>query len=651
MVQKSLEITDFDFGYKYGAFRSVDRFVDQIGDDHVGLITWPGGTLSEKNPDRYGLNFDGLFNPALKKPGLADMFSIARDHDAGLSVVLPTARYEGNDDALRSDIRAFMGKVLSGHYGTLPAHLQFEIGNEWYFAFGGTSEDAHAYGHVADIYVDEISAALNDPSVNRIGADIGIAVQAGRSLSEDALVRSEFHDDHLAEVDMVIHHRFAFTAAGIDKSVDEVGRILDAWEADSQAVGGDRPELFLGAYNVASLTRDEALHDYIKSEAALGHSVNPADIDMEHRTDQGFETFWQAALGKRDYGAEHPRLLLEAFAEYGGEGMGAASTYGSDMEHAGRLSTQDAQGHAQDFVGQDMLDMLGESTTGTRLLKISLTNDRGDDVWTYAYESADKLVVFLSADDVPPGKVTVAIKGLGTTYKAVYGDSLTAQVPDDWMTRFGVPDTAGVDETNEANTYAIGIRQGVTPTLGEKGVTVDLDTPYEVVRLSFAKTDAGLTEIEGFSDDRGLELDGPDVVRNGAAPHHQPQHAGAAAAHLAALADPQSHGAAGHGAAGHGATGHGAAGHTPPRQDAGPHHPATAPAATPHSAAPQDLFSPAHAAHDLAPHDDPHDDPHDNPHHAAAMGHDGSDDPALDQGHDFGMGGLVFALLPLLLLL
>lgn len=513
VVQKSLTVTGLDFGYKYTGFRGVDRFVDQIGDDQVGLITWPGGTLSEKNPERYGFNFDGLFNPALKRPGLADMFAIARDEGAGLSVVLPTARYEGDDAGLRADLRAFMGKVLSGHYGALPSHLQFEVGNEWYFAFGGSAADARAYGHVADIYVEEISAALNDPAVNRIGADIGIAVQCGRTLTEDALVRSEFDDDRLAEVDMVIHHRFPFTAVGVDKSVDEIGRILDAWEADAKAVGGDRPELFLGAYNVASLTRDEALDAYVKSQAALGHVIDRQDIDVAHRSDVGFETFWQNALGKRDYGAEHPRLLLEAFAEYGGEGMGAAATYGSDMEHSGRLSTRDASGRSQDFVGQELLDMLGESVKGTRLLKVSLTNDRNDEVWAYAYENADKLVVFLSADDTPPGKFTVSLKGIGTKYKAVYGDSLTAEVPDDWMARFGIADNAQVDETNEGKGFAIGIRQAVTPKVGSAGVTVDLDDPHEVIRLSFAKTDAGLREIEGFSDDDGVELAGPRTMR------------------------------------------------------------------------------------------------------------------------------------------
>ena len=59
------------------------------------------------------------------------------------------------------------------------------------------------------------------------------------------------------------------------------------------------------------------------------------------------------------------------------------------------------------------------------------------------------------------------------------------------MTRFGVPDNPQVDETNEGLTYAVGQRHAVTPTADAASVTVALDTPYEVVRLSFAKTEAG----------------------------------------------------------------------------------------------------------------------------------------------------------------
>lgn len=103
--------------------------------------------------------------------------------------------------------------------------------------------------------------------------------------------------------------------------------------------------------------------------------------------------------------------------------------------------------------------------------------------------------------------------GAAATYRAVCGDSLTSQVPKDRMERFGIIDNPAVDESSEGRGFGIGLRQAVTPRVGPAGVTVDLDDPHEVIRLSFAKTDAGLREIEAFSDDAGVELGGPKATR------------------------------------------------------------------------------------------------------------------------------------------
>lgn len=494
------------FGYNYTGFRPVENFLEQLHDNQVGLITWPGGMLSENRPDRYGLNFDGLFNPALDRPGLGEMFVIAHDTGAALAVVLPTARYLGQDAALRADIQNFMGDLLGGVYGPPPPHLTFLIGSEFYMAFPGGPDEPSHYGHVANIYVEELTAALNDPSVNLIGADPEIAVQAGRSLAEDALIRAELTDDALVEVDQIIHHRFAFNATGVDRTADEISQVMDAWSAQSTALGGDAPELFLNGYGVGSYTRVDAMMEYLADDAAAGGSLTEADLDEAGRSHTDFETFWQHELTKRDYGAEHPRLILEMLAEYGAEGATSAVSYGTDVVHPGRLSQTDSQGVSQEFVGQDLMDMMAESVQGTTLLDFSLGNDRTDEVWSYGFENADKLVIFLSADSTPPEGVTVNFAGLGTTYRQVAVDSLTSQVPQDWMARWGVIDNPAVDETPEAQTYAIGVQTAVTPDLGAEGVSLRFSAANEVIRLSFAKTDAGAAEIAGYSEGPLVDL-------------------------------------------------------------------------------------------------------------------------------------------------
>lgn len=506
-VPGALTIEDDNFGYNYTGFRALSRFDIQLDDSRVGMITWPGGSLAENGTDRYGMEFDGMWagNPAAGN--LAELMALANSQNSTLSIVLPTLRYAGDLDAMRADVHRFMGDLLGGAYGPLPEKLVFEIGSEFYSTFGGDANAPQTYGHIADAMVRELQACLDDPQVNVLDHDIDFAIQGGRNLAEDEALRDTLGDDTLRNIDYVIHHRFAPTAIGIDKSADEMGRILDAWEQDAVDVGGHRPELFLGTYNVASCTRAEALGHYLKEQDNLGHHIDNQDIDLDARTHVGFETYYQDKLSKYDYGPEHPRVLLEMMAEYGAEGMGASGTYGTDMQHAARLTTIDADGHPVKLIGQEMLDMMAESIDGTNLLKISLTNDRGDDVWAYGYENADKMVLFLSADDTAPGNVTLDIDGLGSTYRAVWGDSLNAHVPSDWMTRFGVVDNPYVDETPESRTYALGIRSEANPALTPEGyLSVALDQPYEMIRLSFAKTDLGAQEIQGFAEGGPVDL-------------------------------------------------------------------------------------------------------------------------------------------------
>lgn len=509
-VTDSLVFDADHFGYNYTGFRDFDRFLTQLDGSQIGLITWPGGAMAEFQTDRFGLEYDGLWNGGDGAGNLYEVLDAAARVGAGVSIVLPTIRYIDRPDALVADIRSFMTDLLGGHYGPLPERLILEIGSEYYSTFRDVPDGIASYADIADLMMREIEAAVADPSINLLGFDPDIAMQGGRTLAEDEIIRDHLSDDALETVDMVLHHRFAVMATGVDTSSTEIGTILDAWEEDMAAVGGERPELFLGTYNVASYARSEALRDYVADMADHGITIDRDSIDLEARTDTDFENYWQAKLERYDYGAEHPRVLLEMMAEYGAEGMGAAGTYGSDMMHAARLTYTDAQGAPVSFVGQDMLDMMAESIDGTRLLKISTTNDRNDEVWAYGFENEHKLVLFLSADSTPPGRVDINLSEYDGL-QSVRGDSLTAVIPADWMDRFGIADNPLVDESSEARSYALGEREGVDPQLTDKGISVTFDAPNQVIRLAFAKDDIGAAEIAAFSDGGAVSLEGADL--------------------------------------------------------------------------------------------------------------------------------------------
>lgn len=302
--------SDDMFGYRHTAFRGLGRFMDHIADKQVGMITWPGGFLAEFDTMRFDLWIEGLFDRRIGHPGLAQMFEIAHAEGAGLAVMMPTVRSVGNDDTLRADIRGFVGDLLSGRYGAPPSQLIFEIGSEFDVLFHN-GQDAAEYGHIANIYVEELSAALNDPQMNLIGMDVQIAVQCGRNLVEDEIIRDYLTDKSLVAVDHRIYRRFAFNATGVDNSAHTFSDVIEAWQTETGQLGGAGPTLFLSAYNVGSYTRDEALRDFLQADHTAGGDRTAANVDLHGRTTNAFEALRQHQLTKRDYGGEHLRLLLE----------------------------------------------------------------------------------------------------------------------------------------------------------------------------------------------------------------------------------------------------------------------------------------------------------------------------------------------------
>ena len=497
-------LSDAVFGARYVSYNGINRFLSQIDDTNIGLIVWPGGTLAETRADRYGFDFDGLQNPANNKPDLAEMMAIAVEKGAELSVILPTFRYADDLTAAQEDISGFLGDLLAGDYGPLPDKLILEVGSEYYAHFSDAATTAAAqYGAVADIMVSEIALALADPATNLIDADLTIALQSGKTLADDIDIRAALSPVSIDNVDMLIHHRFAYQPQGIDPNIDTYQDVLDAWEAET----GDAPNLFVSAWNTVTLTRNGVLGEYVEYQAAQGLVIDPEDVDMDGRTTTEFENFWQDTLDAAAYGQEHAAYLLESFSSYAEAGMDAGAVFGIDLIHPSRLSWRE-NGIDHDFIGADMLDMIYESVGGTHVLASEADYDTSAAATSYGFENADKLILFIAAGETPPGDVALSLDGFGDTYTQVWAERLTGQVPEDWMNIFDVPDNTAVDESAEADSYAVGLRTPVSPGLEDGALTFSLDTAHEVIRLSFAKTAAGAEEIAGWSQGAATDLSG-----------------------------------------------------------------------------------------------------------------------------------------------
>lgn len=508
-------IDSANFGFRYTGYRDFDRFLDQTSGAQGGLIGWPGGFFAEDRPELYGYDFEGLANPASPIPPLSEMIASANDQGRSLSVTLPTMEWLDDPEAIRPLVRDFMADLLGGTWGALPETFVIELGAEYYAHLShgeySTEEAAPLYGRLASTMIEEIVTALEDPAINLLDADVMIGVQAGRSGDCSCRIIEAMSTDSLAEIDLLVVSRMPAFFSGVDAGMPEVEASLDTWDEAILDAGGASPGVFFTSFNVASPTREEVAADFISVKSDEGIVVTQDDLALETRTNTQFEQFWQNTLGRYALGYDQPRVLAELFSEYSAEGLVAGTAFGVDQLHPGRLSFADLGGTPVSMIGMDFLEMFYAAVDGTRMLDVSLQNSAADPYNVYAFEGQDHTAIFVMGDNHAQ-PVTLDIEGLSSEFTAVYVDTLTPEVPDDWMARYGIPDNAEIDETAEAETFAEGVRATQTPVVEGNSLTVQLEAPGQVIRIVLAHSAAGEEAVSEWVFDAGsaLILNAPD---------------------------------------------------------------------------------------------------------------------------------------------
>lgn len=498
--------TEQSFGTRYNAYRNFDSYADQVDDTDLGMIIWPGGTFAEVNDGLYGFEHEGLFDPDASggRPGLAEIFTFAEANGMAVSVVLPTAKYQDDPASLQAGATSFFEDLYSGKFGPLPDKLIFEIGNEYYDVFDGdTITQSQEYAAVVNAYSDVITDIearfpTTDPD------QVRFSMQLGKSEAANDAILDVLDDDALLVTDLLTHHRFAFEAKGAGNQIEQTEDAVNDWNDAITEAGGEEAGLYLSAYNTASLTRNEAAQEYL-----LTHRGE--DVDLDGRSNLEFEQFFQDKLDVRDHGLEHGENLLQLFSEYQPLGVEAAGVYGWDTVHAARSSLEGTDGEPYVFVGGATQDMMAESLIGTKALDWYQDNDHRapEETSIFGFDSADKLVIFLAAPEFEGDsmKTSLSLTGLGETI-AVWGESLTAETPENWNALFDVPVTPGVDQSPEAETYAVGQREEFTPDQKNGAIEIEFTQPGEIVRLTFARTQEGKDEIETWHGGEETDLSG-----------------------------------------------------------------------------------------------------------------------------------------------
>lgn len=500
-------------GHRYTGFRSFNQFQDQVTELSNGLIGWPGGYLAEDRDDIFGLEYaeTGLANPVTSFRPIDDILAFAVENGHGLAVTLPTMHWYEDLDGLRVQTRLFMEKLLGGDFGPLPGNFILEIGSEYYGHaphLGMTADElAPIYGQISSVMIEEIVAARENPEINIEGVDVGIGVQGGRSGECSCRIAEAMTPETIAEIDYVVLSRLPTNFSGVDWGMPAYTELKAFWDEAIAEAGGEPPDILLASFNVASPTRSEALAAYEATLAEAGSTADVTDQELAERSDTDFEQFWQDRIERFDLGIDQPRVLMEIFAEFHAIGMSAGISFGTDQFHPGRISYTDDTGQPVSFIGMDFLHMLYDSVDGTTMLDVSLENTAADAQNVYAFQGEHHTTLFVMGR-AEPADVALEIEGLTTDFTKVYVDTLTPEIPADWMDRYDIPDNPAIDESPEAETYAEGVEGTQVPEIAGSILTVSLTAPGQIVRIVLTHSAEGEEQVSDWVYDpaSGLAL-------------------------------------------------------------------------------------------------------------------------------------------------
>jgi hypothetical protein len=392
----SESINPYLFGAIQTGFQHFSGFrtsMDELGLTHV---RWPGGTLSEQRPEVYGLDVEGLFNAtelyghdtSRVRPDLREMLQYAIARDVPLTVILPTVRYASDIAQGVSHVRSFMSDLLSGQFGELPERLILQIGNEYAFQPEFASDPA-LYGRIANTFILTIEHAIQTaqpPPINRID----VAVQMGLTHSDDVTIRGEISAEALVAIDALTFHHLPISLRNAHRNdlsgdVEDSGktrfeRTTDYYQNWIETLRTlDRmapsPELYLSAWTVGS------------------SAIKLADVNPSFN----------------DYGLPAASTAIDLIYNYARIGVDMAAVWGVDVINLNRLTLMKNGELSVSPYGM-ALGMMANSLVGSVPLAGAERYTRNDLGNIYAFQAADKLVIYATVNDIPESGTLLTVQ-------------------------------------------------------------------------------------------------------------------------------------------------------------------------------------------------------------------------------------------------
>lgn len=428
------------FGAIYTTYFGLQSFGLQAETMDVQHMRWPGGTRGEEQRDINDADGDGdseeyiyslTQDNVLTVPGkgLSDVLEYVNSNSMAFTMFTPVARYMGNLEEADHDVRQFVTKLLkesNGGFGALPNDFTIEIGNE---SVGSDALDPSQYGEIVNKQLTAIREVLADPVLNPLGIALKIGVQLGQRFEDDVAIRSAIAPENLAIVDVVVNHLLPLNIVTSNKTLEQIH------PEDNGDSSFDRFKDYVAAWeeDVANARNIEHVDlDYYVSAWTVGSAEENED--------------WQLAY--QDYGARQARTALDTFSRMVASGVDSAALWGIDARSNSNWFSTLEEGEIQLSHGGEVFHLMSESLIGTRLNSgyaqpvPSSVSGSFSSYWVYSYENEDKIVVFLSANDLcEPVDVTIkveSISGIGSVEVTRVGteiDPLFADIPDALQTR------------------------------------------------------------------------------------------------------------------------------------------------------------------------------------------------------------------------
>lgn len=501
------------FGGVYTAYTNFDKYVeiaDQLGTD---LLRWPGGTLAETRPDRYGLEHENLQVEGPNRPGLDDLIQYSHESGDALSIILPTHRYTDDLDYGKSLVSDFMDRLDSGFYGEIPNNFTIEIGNEYYAHFSNPAD----YGKVANEFVEIISSKFEVASYDT--SLVNVAVQAGKTSADNEIILDQFSDDALSAVTHIVGHRLTPGFGYSDKLIGDLSESLEDWDAAVEAAGGDNPDLYLSAWNVLSWKRVDAEKQYnAYYEENFGEAPDLTQEMIEDRTNNDFEEFWQhgilkgpdgeviqtgSGLANHEYGPEKETAVMDLFTSYAELGLDMSAIYGVDIPYPSNFGSIEGRGEdagTDMYSGSGAFKLLSEVAPGMSPVKLDHENvkdpspDTGPNQWAFVDE--DKTAIFLAAGSLEEGETMDVSIELGDDVLAAYGDVVVRTPDEDWQKDNDIPETPEVDTSPEAELHEEVTIEGFTPDVKDGTMSYTFTEPYQMIRVTLAHNKEVKAELD-----------------------------------------------------------------------------------------------------------------------------------------------------------